>query len=166
MGILRTGSIKIERSLRKYPWGLIFKLFLAWWEAHWCLAKVQVGVRSLHVVPQEQPRGVLGGDGPGGAGGLFGPPIRPKNLKIRPPGYFFKLRSILMLPGLEIPLKSEKITKNRIYKRPGFQKMVKYWFELMSLYQFFTQNPNFKPKPSQNHPKTRFWPNFQKIRFL
>ena len=52
-------------------------------------------------------------------------PIRPKNLKIRPPGYFFKLRSILMLPGLEIPLKSEKITKNWIYKRPGFQKMVK-----------------------------------------
>ena len=45
-------------------------------------------------------------------------PIRPKNLKIRPPGYFFKLRSILMLPGLEIRLKSEKIAKNRIYKRP------------------------------------------------
>ena len=92
-------------------------------------------------------------------------PIRPKILKIRPMGYFFKLRSILMLPGLEIPLKSEKITKNRIYKRPGFQKMMKYWFELMSLYQFFTQNPNFKPKSTQNQPKTRFWPNFQKIRF-
>ena len=83
-------------------------------------------------------------------------PIRPKNLKIRPPGYFFKLRSILMLPGLEIPLKSEKITKNWLYKRPGFQKMMKYWFELMSLYQFFTQNPNFKSKSTQNQPKTRF----------
>ena len=29
--------------------------------------------------------------------------------------------------------------------------------------QFFTRNPNFKPKSCQNHPKTRF---FQKIRFL
>ena len=81
-------------------------------------------------------------------------PIRPKNLKIRPPGYFFKLRSILILPGLEIQLKSEKITKNRIYKRPGFQKMLKYWFELMSLYQFFTQNSIPEPKSTQNQPKT------------
>ena len=70
-------------------------------------------------------------------------------------GYFFKLRSILMLPGFEIPLKSKKITQNRIYKRPGFQKMVKYWFELMFLYQFFTQNPIPEPKPTQNQPKTR-----------
>ena len=81
-------------------------------------------------------------------------------------GYFFKLRSILMLPGLKIPLKSEKITKNRIYKKPGFQKMVKYWFELMSLYQFFTLNSIPEPKSTQNQPKTWFWPNFQKIRFL
>ena len=71
-------------------------------------------------------------------------------------GYFFKLRSILMLPGLEIPLKSEKITKNRIYKKPGFQKMLKYWFELMSLYQFFTLNSIPASKSTQNQPKTRF----------
>ena len=45
-------------------------------------------------------------------------------------------RSILTLPGLKIPIKSEKIIKNRIYRKPGFQKMMKYWFELMSLYSF------------------------------
>ena len=32
--------------------------------------------------------------------------------------------------------------------------MVKYWFELMSLYQFFTQNSIPEPKSTQNHPKT------------
>ena len=57
-------------------------------------------------------RGVDPGGDPGGGlegcRGLFGPPGWPKNLKIRPMGYFFKLRSILMLPGLEIPLKSKK----------------------------------------------------------
>ena len=82
--------------------------------------------------------------------------VRPKNLRIRPRGYFFKLRSILMLPGFKIPLKSEKIAKNRIYKRPSFQKMVKYWFRLMSLYQFFTQNSIPEPKSTPNQPKTRF----------
>ena len=61
-----------------------------------------------------------------------------------------------MLPGLEIPLKSEKISKNWIYKKPVFQKMMKYWFELMSLYQFFTQNSIPEPKSTQNGSKTRF----------
>ena len=69
-------------------------------------------------------------------------------------GYFFKLRSILMLPGLEIRLKSEKITKNQILEKVEFQKMVKYWFKLMSLYPFFTQNPIPEPKSTQNQPKT------------
>ena len=32
-----------------------------------------------------------------------------KNLRIRPLGYFFMLHSILKLPDLEIPLKSQKI---------------------------------------------------------
>ena len=36
-------------------------------------------------------------------------PIRPKNLRIRPRKYFFMPRSILMLPGFKIPIKSEKI---------------------------------------------------------
>ena len=49
--------------------------------------------------------------------GLFGPPIQPKILKIRPLGYFFMLHSMAMLPDLEIPLKSQKISKNRIPKK-------------------------------------------------
>ena len=65
-------------------------------------------------------------------------------------------RSILMLPGLKIPFKSEKTTKNWILETFEFQKMLKYWFELMSLYQFFTPNPNLKPKSTQTQPKTRF----------
>ena len=59
--------------------------------------------------------------------GLFGPPSQPKNLKIKPRGYFFKLRSILMLPGLVIPFKSEKITKKRISKKVDFQKIDEKW---------------------------------------
>ena len=51
-----------------------------------------------------------------------------------------------MFPGLEIPLKSENISKNDFSRKSVFQKMMKYWLELMSLYQFFTENPNFKPK--------------------
>ena len=68
--------------------------------------------------------------------GLFGPSILPKNLRIRPRGYVFMPRSILMLPGFKIPLKSEQITKNRIYRKPGFQKMTKHWFEMVPLYSF------------------------------
>ena len=36
-------------------------------------------------------------------------PIRSKKLRIRPRGYLFMLRSILMLPGFKIPIKSEKM---------------------------------------------------------
>ena len=57
----------------------------------------------------------------GGSGELFGLPIWRKNLRIRPRGYFFMLRSILILPDLEIPLKSQKIKKQRIYfKKSNF----------------------------------------------
>ena len=70
-----------------------------------------------------------GGRGLGGPGGVSEAspgtnelPIRPKTLRIRLQKYFCMLRSILMLPGLEIPFKSEKITKNRIYKNPIFEK--------------------------------------------
>ena len=86
-------------------------------------------------------------------------PTKPKNLKIRPMGYFFKLRSILMLPGLEIPLKSEKISKNWIYKKVGFQKMLKNRFELMSLYSFSRRIRISSP----NHPKTTPKPDFDQI---
>ena len=59
--------------------------------------------------PREIFQAVLGG-------WLFRPPVWHKNLRIRPWVYFFMVRSILMLLDLEIPLKTKKITKNRIYK--------------------------------------------------
>ena len=50
---------------------------------------------------------------PGGVPkGVSGFPSGEKNLRIRPRGYFFMLRSILILLDLEIPLKSQKIWKN------------------------------------------------------
>ena len=56
------------------------------------------------------PRGWSPGGGPrGGSRELFGLPTWRKNLRIRPWGYFFMLRSILIFPDLEIPLKSQKI---------------------------------------------------------
>ena len=57
--------------------------------------------------------------------GLFGPPIQPKNLKIRPLGYFFMQNSILEVPDLETPLKSLKISKKRISNKSNFQKSMK-----------------------------------------
>ena len=42
------------------------------------------------------------------------PPTRPKTLIKRPRKYFFIPRSILMLPGLKIPIKNEKNTKKLI----------------------------------------------------
>ena len=52
-------------------------------------------------------------------------PMRRKTPRIRPRGCFFMLRSILMLPGLKIPFKSENLTKNQISKKVGFQNMMK-----------------------------------------
>ena len=52
-------------------------------------------------------------------------PIRPKSLRIRPWKYFFMLRSILMLPGLKIPIKSKQITnflKKSIFGNFDFSK--------------------------------------------
>ena len=59
------------------------------------------------------PGGLPGGTPPGG-------PIWRKSLRIRPREYFFMLRSILIHPDLEIPLKSQKIMKTRIYKKSIF----------------------------------------------
>ena len=53
-----------------------------------------------------------------------------------PRGYFFRLRSILMLPGFKIPFKSEKITKKRISKKVDFQKSMKNGSEPISIYSF------------------------------
>ena len=54
------------------------------------------------------PRGGSPRGGPqGGSGELFGLPIWRKNLRIRPWGYFFMLRSILILLDLEILLKRQ-----------------------------------------------------------
>jgi len=49
-------------------------------------------------------------------------PIRSKNLRIRPQGYFFMLRSVLMLLDLETQLKVVKICKKRISKKLDFRK--------------------------------------------
>ena len=65
------------------------------------------------------------GGSPGGSGELFGLPIWRKKSKDKTPGYFFMLRSILILPDLEIPLKSQKIRKTRTYKNRDFQSLTK-----------------------------------------
>ena len=60
--------------------------------------------------PRGDPQGGVprGGIPWGGSGELFGLPTWRKNLRIRPQGYLFMLRSILILPDLEIPLKTKK----------------------------------------------------------
>ena len=63
-----------------------------------------------------------GGGVPGGVpGSCSGFPSGDKNLGIRPRGYFFMLRSILILPDLEIQLKSPKIRKNEFIKNDFFK---------------------------------------------
>ena len=44
--------------------------------------------------------------------GLFGPLFQPKIMKIKQGACFFTARLMVMLPDVEIPLKSRKITKN------------------------------------------------------
>ena len=71
--------------------------------------------------PRGAPRGGSPGGVPGGVpGSCSGFPSGEKNLRIRPQGYFFMLRSILILPDLEIPLKSQTIMKKQIYKNSFF----------------------------------------------
>ena len=69
------------------------------------------------------PRGAPRGDpeSPGGSRELFGLPIWRKNLRIRPRGYFFMLRSILILLDLEILLKRKKYRKNEFIKNRFFK---------------------------------------------
>ena len=42
---------------------------------------------------------------------LFGPPIQPNKVKIRPRARFFIARLMVMLPDVEIPLKSKNNEK-------------------------------------------------------
>ena len=49
--------------------------------------------------------------------GLFGPLFQPKIMKIRQGACFFKARLMVMLPDVEIPLKSRKITKKYIFQK-------------------------------------------------
>ena len=95
----------------------------------WCAARLRLpwGEFKIEVIffprgaPRGDPQGGVPRGGPrGGSGELFGLPTWRKNLRIRPRGYFFMLRSILILPDLEIPLKSQKIRKKRIYKKSIF----------------------------------------------
>ena len=52
-------------------------------------------------------------------------------------------------------INNEKITKNKIYRKPEFQKMMKCWFEVTSLYSF-SRRIRFKPKLAQNQSRSRF----------
>ena len=53
---------------------------------------------------------------------LSGPLFQPKIMKIRQGACFFIARLMVMLPNVEIPPKSRKITKNKIFTKPDFFK--------------------------------------------
>ena len=93
---------------------------------------------------------------------LFGPPSQPKILKIRPRGYFFMLSSILMLPGFKIPPKSQKITKNWIFKKSDFQKSMKNGSEPIRIYSFSRRIRFRIPNWTKTVPKPDF-DQFSKI---
>ena len=77
------------------------------------------------------------GGGPwGGPGSCSGFPSGEKHLRIRPRRYLFMLRSILILPDLEILLKSQKVSKLIISKHLNFQQSVKHRFAPMKTYSF------------------------------
>ena len=79
--------------------------------------------------PRGDPKGGVPRGGPQGVlGSCSGFPSGEKNLRIRPRGYFFMLRSILILPDLEIPLKSQKIREKRIYNKSNFSNFEKSMF--------------------------------------
>ena len=52
--------------------------------------------------------------------GRFGPLFQPNNVKIRQGAYFFIARLMVMLPDVEIALKSHKITKNFVFVKSNF----------------------------------------------
>ena len=82
------------------------------------------------------------------------------------PGVFFYAALDFDAPGSEIPLKSVKITKNRIYLKNRISKNNENQFEVMSLYSFSRRiriwSPN-RPKPvpkpdlEEFSKKSDFW---------
>ena len=57
--------------------------------------------------------------------GLFGPLFQPNIMKIRQGACFFIARLMVMLPDVEIPLKSRKITKNNFLRNLFFSSLAK-----------------------------------------
>ena len=108
--------------------------------------------------PRGDPRGVSPGVSPGGSpGSCSGFPSGEKNLRIRPRGYFFMLRSILILPDLEIPLKCQKIMKKRSCKKSNCSNCDQIMIWGYGSAWFFTLIPNPTSKPPQTMLKTRFY---------
>ena len=94
--------------------------------------------------------------------GVSGPLFQPKNLKIKQYACFFKARLMVMLPDVEIPVKSQKwrkteFKKNRIFENRKFR-------------QDRCPNVFFGGSHTQTIPKipkeTWFSLIFQKLRFL
>ena len=54
--------------------------------------------------------------------GVFGPLFQPYIVKIRQYACFFKARLMVMLPDVEIPFKSRKITEKQIFRKVDFFK--------------------------------------------
>ena len=69
------------------------------------------------------------------------------------------LRSILILPDLEIPLTSKKKTKKRIYKKSDFFKFDQIMVWGYGSAWFFTLIPNPTSKPAQTRLKLDFIKN-------
>ena len=57
--------------------------------------------------------------------GLFGPLFQPNIMKIRQGACFFIARLMVMLPDVEIPLKSRKITKTNFFGNLIFSSLAK-----------------------------------------
>ena len=88
--------------------------------------------------------------------GLFGPPSQPKNLKIRPRACLFIAHLMVMLPDVEISLKSKKLMENWNFKNRFFWKS-KISSGSMPRCIFWRFPP---PEQPQNTPKTRFFKNY------
>ena len=113
MFLIKKLGFKVEFQL---PW-----LFIPWGEF-----KVEV-IFFPRGAPRGDPQGgVPRGGSPGGFEGAVRASHLAKKSRIRPRGYLFMLRSILILLDLEIPLKSQQITKKRIYKESIFSKFEKF----------------------------------------
>ena len=84
--------------------------------------------------PARLAEGGFGPDpgGPGVLGAVRASPLAKKSQNKDPGRFFFKLRSILMFPGLNTLPKSQKITKKRISKKVDFQKSIKNDLNLQS----------------------------------